>query len=175
MAKNIARFFITLMGLFVGPGIVLLVFQLMQQIGGANGYAPDAQWPWLEPLIYIISGIVSGIIFLFLSKPIVGFIFKSAGRVDKKIARLPSGVIMPAVIGLILGLVVAYLLSHLVNFIPFGWIAGIVNVVVYIVCVYLGISIFVRHKPELPEMFKRHRDEKGRTIPPRGQSCSIRA
>ncbi len=161
MAKNIARFFITLMGLFAGPGIVLLVFELMREVGVTSGQ-PLMQWPWLGPLIYILSGIVSGIIFLFLSKPIVEFIFKSAGRVDKRISRLPSGVIMPAVIGLILGLIVAYLLSYLVSSIPIEWIAGIVNVVVYIICVYLGISIFVRHKPELPEVFKRHRDDKGK-------------
>lgn len=161
MAKNIARFFITLMGLFAGPGIVLLVFELMQQISGVDGY-PRFSQSWLELLIYILSGIASGIIFLFLSKPIVEFIFKIAGRADKRISKLPSGVIMPAVFGLILGLIVAYLLSQLVASIPIAWIAGIVNVVVYIVCVYLGISIFVRHKPELPEVFKRHRDDKGK-------------
>lgn len=160
MAKNIARFLITLMGLFVGPGLVMLVFELMVRLGGANGYA---QLPlWLNLVIFMTSGVTSGIIFLFLSKPIVEAIFKSVVKADKRIARLPSGVVMPAVVGLILGLVVAYLLSHLFDNILIAWISGIVNVVVYIVCAYLGISIFVRHKPEMPDMFKRHRDEKGK-------------
>lgn len=160
MAKNLARFLITLMGLFVGPGIVILVFELLVRLGGANGYV---QLPlWLNLVVFMTSGVTSGVIFLFLSKPIVAFIFKSAGKADKKIARLPSSVIMPAVVGLILGLIVAYLLSHLYDTILISWIAGIVNVVVYIVCAYLGISIFVRHKPDLPDMFKRHRDDKGK-------------
>ncbi len=160
MAKNIARFLITLMGLFVGPGIVILVFELLVRLGGANGYI---QLPlWLNLVIFMTSGVISGIIFLFLSKPIVEFIFKSISKADKKIARLPAGVVMPAVIGLILGLVVAYLLSHLFDSILIAWISGVVNVVVYIICAYLGISIFVRHKPELPDMFKRHREDKGK-------------
>jgi uncharacterized protein YacL len=107
MAKNIARFLITLVGLFVGPGIFILVFEILRHLGGGTGYTVS---PLLNLAIFVSSGIASGVIFLFLSKPIVGLIFKSAGRAERKIARLPSGVIMPAVIGLILGLIVAYLL-----------------------------------------------------------------
>lgn len=158
MAKNIARLLITLVGLFVGPGIVILVFEILLRVGGVNGYAIS---PLLSLAIFIVSGIASGVLFLFLSKPIVSFVFKSAGRAERKIARLPSGVIMPAVIGLILGLLVAYLTSNLIrSIILLDWLAGIINVIIYIVCAYLGISIFVRHKPELPDMLKRHRDDK---------------
>jgi uncharacterized protein YacL len=159
MAKNIARLLITLMGLFVGPGIVILVFEVLSQIGGGRYIVLE---PWLSLVIYMTSGIVSGLIFLFLSKPIVSLIFKSAGKADRKIAKLPSGVIMPAVVGLILGLLVAFLLSNLFNNIPISWLAGVINVVAYIVCAYLGISIFVRHRPDLSDLFRRHRDEKAR-------------
>lgn len=147
------------MGLFVGPGIVILVFQILTRLGGDEYVYTE---PWLKLLIYMASGIASGVFFLFLSKPIVRFIFYSVSQADRKIAKLPSGVIMPGVIGLILGLVVAYLLSHLFDSIPVPWISGVVDVVAYIVCVYLGISIFVRHKPEFGDVFKRHRDEKGK-------------
>lgn len=159
MAKNLARFLITLMGLFVGPGIVILVFEIILRLGGANAYNFQL---WVSLAIFVTSGIASGVLFLFLSKPIVAFIFKSAGRAEKRIARLPSGVIMPAVAGLISGLVVAYLLSHLFDSIGIVWLTGILNVIVYIVCAYMGISIFVRHKPDISDLFKRHRDEKGK-------------
>ncbi len=159
MAKNIARLLITLMGLFVGPGIVILVFEVLAQVGGGPHALLE---PWVNLVIFVTSGIASGVIFLFLSKPIVELIFKSVGKADKRIARLPSGVIMPAVVGLILGLLVAFLLSNLFNSIPIAWLAGAINVVAYIVCVYLGISIFVRHKPEFGDFFRRHREEKAK-------------
>lgn len=159
MGRKIARFFITLMGLFVGPGIVALVFEILTKISGTNAYT--AMPEWINFLIFACSGIISGIIFLILSKPLVSFIFKSAGMADRKLAKLPGNVVMPAVVGLILGLLVAFLLSTLINSI-FNWIpllAGIVNVIIYIICAYLGMSILIRHKPEMG-FFKRHKDEK---------------
>ncbi|MDD5016758.1 MAG: TRAM domain-containing protein [Eubacteriales bacterium] len=159
MCKKIARFFITLMGLFVGPGLVALVFELLTAINVINAYAALQEEKWVIFLIFAASGVISGIIFLFLSKPIVTFIFKSVGNAEKKLAKLPANVVIPAVIGLVLGLVVAYLLSFLVNSIPMGWVAGIVNVVIYIVCAYLGISILVRHRPDFDTgFFRRHKD-----------------
>ena len=158
MGRNIARFFVTLMGLFVGPGLIALIFELLIKINVVDIYK---EWPaWLSFLVFAASGIVSGVIFLFLSKPIVAFIFKSAGKAEKHIAKLPAHVVIPAAIGLILGLLAAFLLSFLTNSIPIGWVAGIVNVLIYIVCAYLGISVMVRHRPDFFDsvLLKKHRD-----------------
>jgi uncharacterized protein YacL len=160
MGRNVARFFITLVGLFVGPGIAALVFELLQQLNVVNVYADF--FPWVSFLIFIASGIVSGIIFLFLSKPIVSGILKAAKKVDRRLAKLPASIVLPALFGLIIGLIVAYLLSRLVDsIISIPWISGIIDVIIYIVCVYLGISILIRHRPEMAEtgFFRRHRDQ----------------
>ena len=125
------------MGIFVGPGLTALVFELLAAINVTDVYLTLDKW--IIFLIYACSGIISGIIFLFLSKPIVALIFNSAGKAEKKLAKLPANVVIPAVIGLILGLVVAYLLSFLVNSILISWAAGVVNVIIYIICAYLGI------------------------------------
>ena len=168
MGRRIARFFVVLVGLFVGPGIVVLVFDLLGKIYNTpNAYSLLESWIVL--LIFIGAGIVSGIAFLFLSKPMVDFVFKSAGEADKKLSKLPAGVVLSAVVGLILGLIVAYLLSWLVNSIlgPLvSWAAGILNVVIYIICAYLGVSIFVRHRPEFFDtgLPRRGREEKVREV-----------
>lgn len=159
MGRNVARFFITLVGLFVGPGLAVLVFELLQQLKIVNVYTELR--PWVSFLIFIASGVVSGIIFLILSRPVVSGILKAAKKVDLRLAKLPANVVLPALFGLIIGLVVAYLLSQLVgNIIDIGWIAGIIDVIIYIVCVYLGISILIRHRPEISEtgFFRRHKD-----------------
>ena len=166
MGKNIARFFIVLVGLFIGPGIVALIYELLGRIHNTtNPYALVTDWITL--LIFIGSGILSGIIILFLSKPLVNFIFRSAGEADKKLSKLPASVVLSAVIGLILGLLVAYLLSWLVNSILgslVAWIAGILNVFIYTICAYLGVSILVRHRPEFLDsgLSRRSREEKGK-------------
>jgi len=162
MGKKVARVFIILVGLFIGPGLVVLIFELLKGVGVVDIYTVLAQWAIL--IIYIGAGVISGIIFLFVSKPIVSLIFKGAGEADRKIARLPAHVVIPAIIGLILGLVVAYFLSFLVNSIfaqpELGWVASIFNVIIFIVCVYLGISILVRHRPvALDRLFHRHKDD----------------
>ena len=158
MGRNIARFFITLIGLFVGPGLVALVLELLIGINVINLYTVLQQWVIF--IIYACSGIISGIVFLFLSKPIVAFIAKAARKIEKNLANLPANVILPAIIGLVLGLVVAYLLSFLINSIKISWIAGTLNAIVYIICAYLGIVTLVRLRSEIGEsgFFKRNRD-----------------
>jgi len=77
MGKKISRFLITFVGLFVGPGIVALVLQILT----AAHVPTELLQSWLT-LVYAASGIVSGIIFFFLSKPLVKLIFKSAGKAE---------------------------------------------------------------------------------------------
>lgn len=160
MAKKIARFFIILIGLFIGPGIVVLAFEVLSRLNDINAYT--ILLDWVNLLIFILSGIISGLIFLFLSKPIVDVIFNAAGQADKKLSKLPANVVLPAVGGLLLGLVVAFFLSDLISsIIMVPWIAGIVNVIIYIICVYLGISILVRHRPDSESgFFRRHKEDK---------------
>lgn len=158
MGRNVARFFITLVGLFVGPGVAALVFELFPQlVDNVNAFLTKD----LNFLVFVASGVVSGIIFLILSKPIVSGILHIAKKMDKRLAKLPASIVLPALFGLIAGLIVAYLLSQLVNIIiVIGWIAGIIDVIIYIVCVYLGISILIRHRPEMADagLFRRHKD-----------------
>ncbi len=156
MGRNVARFFITLVGLFVGPGIAALVFGLFPQLK----VNIDTVLKDLNFLVFVASGVVSGIIFLILSKPIVTGILHVAKKMDKRLAKLPASIVLPALIGLIAGLVVAYLLSQLVNsIIALGWLSGIIDVIIYIVCAYLGISILIRHRPEMAEagFFRKHK------------------
>lgn len=160
MAKSVARFFIILIGLFIGPGIVVLVFEVLSKLNGINAYI--LLLDWVNLLIFILSGVFSGLVFLILSKPIIDAIFNAAGQADKRLSKLPTNVVLPAVAGLLLGLIVAFFLSDLISsIIMVSWIAGILNIIIYIICVYLGISVLVRHRPD-PEsgFFRRHKEEK---------------
>ena len=153
MGKRIARFFIVLVGFFIGPGITALIFDIMSRAG----YQP-LPMIWIFA-IHAASALITGFIFIFISKPIVSLIFKSAGAADERLSKLPAVVLFPAILGLIVGLVVALLISYLINGImgtAFGNFAGLINVIIYIICVYLGVRIFVRHRPQsLIALFNR--------------------
>lgn len=158
MGRNIARFFIVLVGLFVGPGIVALVLEFLAKIYSKQPY--DLLPEYLNLLVFISAGILSGLIFFFVSKPLVALIFKSAVDADKKLSKLPAKVVIPAVFGLILGLIVAYFISYLTNsIIMVPWIAGLINVLIYIICAYLGISILVRYRTNFADFFRRNKED----------------
>lgn len=157
MGRNIARFFIVLVGFIVGPGIVALVLEFLAKVYNTQAYTLLPEY--LNLLIFISAALLSGLIFFLLSKPLVAFIFKSAGDADKKLSKLPAKVVIPAVFGLILGLVVAYFISYLTNsIILIPWIAGLINVLIYIVCAYLGISISIRYRSSFSDFFRRSKD-----------------
>lgn len=160
MAKNVARFFIIFVGLFIGPGIVVLAFEVLSKLNGINAYTIFLDW--MNLLIFVLSGIISGLVFLVLSRPIVDAIFNAAGQADRRLSKLPANVVLPAAGGLLLGLIVAFFLSNLISsIIVVYWIAGIVNVIIYIICVYLGISVLVRHRPDAESgFFRRHKEDK---------------
>ncbi len=158
MGKRIARFFIVLVGFFIGPGITALVFDIMLRAG----YEP-LPMIWVFA-IHVASALITGSVFIFVSKPIVSLIFKSAGEADKQLAKLPANVLFPAILGLIVGLVVALLISTLISDIMNNWFsefASLIKVIIYIVCIYLGVRTFVRHRPpSLSALFsKRDKDD----------------
>ena len=142
MVKNFIRLIITVAGIGFGPGIVLLVYQMIQSLGGSD---PNVTLiPWVNLLIFIVSGIISGIIFFFISKGIINWFEKLSVNLDETLSRLPGRVVLAGSIGLVLGLLVAFLLSWLVNFIPVTWISLPINIILYILCGYVGSKLGMR-------------------------------
>jgi len=142
MLKNFIRLIITIAGIGFGPGIVLLVYEMIRRLGGPD--PSTTLLPWFNLLIFILSGIISGIIFFFISKGIINWFEKLSGALDETLSKLPGRVVLAGSIGLILGLLVAFLLSWLVNFIPIMWISLPINVILYILCGYMGIKLGMR-------------------------------
>ena len=142
MLKNFIRLILTVAGIVLGPGIVLLVYEMIRRLGGPD--PSSSLIPWFNLLIFIISGIITGIIFFLISKKIINWFEKLFGRLDETLSKLPGRVVLAGSIGLVLGLLVAFLLSWLVNFIPIMWISLPINVILYILCGYMGIKVGMR-------------------------------
>ncbi len=159
MLNKIARFVLTILGALSGLLIYTHVAANILTITKENF------------VIYIIGIIISALIsggFLFLLAPL--FINKTkevANWIENELANVPVANIVLGSVGLIVGLIIAYLISQLTNNIPIPFVGTIVSTVVYIFMAHLGISIATKKLGEIPSLqsfLKRNiiRDKGGR-------------
>ena len=155
MAKKLFRFLITVIGLFLGFGLVWLVFKNQADLGLSSVFANMQSW--VRILLYGISTLIFGTLFFFLAPGIINGVFKLTGRVERQTRELSMQQIFVGAIGLLVGLVIAALISLLIQKIPFTSIVILLDVIVFIVFAYLGWKIPTSRSKEinLPNWFKR--------------------
>lgn len=169
MGKKILRFIITVFGLFVGFGLVWVVFKNRVDLGLA-AYI-EAIPSWIRTIIFAVFSIIFGIIFYFSAPKIINGIFRLTNKVERKTTELSMQQIFVGVIGLLLGLIIAALISTLIQKIPFYALRLVLNVIVFAVLAYLGWRIPTTRIREfnLPNWFRKsesvHQQEFGRAKP----------
>lgn len=150
MIKKLILILVTLIGAGIGLGIVGILdgFNVLANI------MPSDKFGYL----YILSGLIFGLIFLLFSRRIISGIRRVANELEKEIQNIPTGDILLGFVGLIMGLTVAFLLSGLLSGIPY---AGFFLVLlVYVVLGYLGVRIFVRKKGDLVRFIEKTKKPK---------------
>lgn len=107
-------------------------------------------------VIYVIGIILSSFIsggFLFIVAP--GLINKGrniANWIESELANVPITNIVLGSVGLIIGLIIAYLISQLTNNIPIPFVGTIASTIVYIFMAYLGVNIATKKIEEIPNL-----------------------
>ncbi len=169
MGKKLSRALITLLGLIIGAGLVWAVYKNSDALGIT---AFITRFPsWLRAVVFAGSSIVFGIIFYFIAPSLTEGIIKLTKKVEKKTSELSMKQIFVGVIGLLLGLGIAALISLLISKIPFYAIRLILNIIVFAVLAYLGWKIPTSRSREilLPNLFRKsdgaQRDEGARAKP----------
>jgi len=147
MFRKLLRILITAVGFIVGPGIVLLVEFLARYFGRIE--LLDMLDSWIVFIIFIASGVVSGLIFLFLSKQISAFIVDKTKGMERAISQAPSYTLFAGAIGLIIGLIIAALISNIIGLIPNAWISVPLTIAVYLIFGYLGLSTGVKRRGDM--------------------------
>ncbi len=100
-----------------------------------------------EILLSSIVGIFSGIL-IYLISPWIAVKFRLVAKMlDKEISKYPQTDILLSAIGLIIGFIIAYLISGLTNSIPI--VGSILSFIIYILMGYLGIKIALKSKDDL--------------------------
>lgn len=155
MGKKIGRLLLTLFGLLLGLSIVWLLSKNRDSLGLSVVF--DSLVPWALTLIYVLSAVLFGIFLFFLAPALIDGVAKLIKRIERKSRELTMQQIFVGVIGLLLGLIIAFFISLLIQKIPFTSVVIILDVIVFIVLGYLGFRIPSSRIKEfnLPNWFKR--------------------
>ncbi|MEZ4358425.1 MAG: TRAM domain-containing protein [Eubacteriales bacterium] len=155
--KKLYRTLIILLGFGVGPMIVGIVEYIIARAGIIG--LRDVFTPLGVLIIYFSSGILTGIIFIILSKRLSQSLMNFVVSTERKIDKLPSGIILSGTIGLLIGLLMSYLLSGLINSIPISWLSIAISVITYATLCYISTGIAIRRRADI-QLFKFGRSKK---------------
>ncbi len=163
MLHKMLRLLIIVVGFIIGPGIVLTIHSLYEHFVGVNLY--DVLRAWVPVLIYLVSSSISGIVFLLLSGKMANAIERRIKSLETSLSETPSITLFSGAIGLIIGLVIAALLSVVIGLIPMAWISVPLTIVIYITFGYLGLAIGVKNRRDLSGHIgkKKHVSEERKT------------
>lgn len=153
MLNKLLRIFIIILGIAIGPGIVFLVFGIINTISAVTVTQQLASWAIM--VIFVSSAVVSGIIFLLLSGRIAKSIEVAVRKLEASVSSASPVKITSGVLGLIIGLVIAVLLSVLIGSIPVKWISLPLTVIDYIIFGFLGWSLGYRKQFDFASVFVR--------------------
>lgn len=155
MFKQIARVAIALAGGSLGYGAFILLTNLT-----AGGILPLPQIadPVKSLSTMVVFILITGLIFYLVSPWIMARGVKLAQRTEVELEKVPTNQILVGTVGLITGMIIAYLLSGLIrNMLGLNVFASILSAITYGFLGYLGVSFSTRKVNDLarlPEIFK---------------------
>lgn len=163
MAQKISRILISLIGMAIGPAIVVTVNEIVVSLGLLS--MQQVLVTWAVVLIYIASALATGIISFIFAPRLIKNTVSQLRHTEKKLSEMPASAIVFGAAGLLVGLLVALLLSTATARIPFEWIGAALSAALYILLGYLGWSIGIQRRNDfnLPGVFRRGK-EKGRHL-----------
>lgn len=154
MFKRIAKTLITALGLFAGYGLGLLLLT-SPSIGKLFNYHTA---DWLFRMIFAtVVGALFAIIFFILSPYLIQISLKVVKDVEDELEKVPIHQIVVGSVGLIVGLLIAFLISSAIQLIEVPFIS-ILSLLIYVFLGYLGVSIATKNIGDLSkiqELFKK--------------------
>lgn len=140
MIDKIIRGVISLVGLLIGFGIVAGLEALEILKLSNKG--------WLSLVAYAGVGIIFGIIFFLLAPKFIKTGRKTIQFFESELQKVPAYEIALGTIGLIVGLIIAYLLSQPFYNIGIPYLGVIISIFLYAIFGYLGIKVPTRKKED---------------------------
>lgn len=140
MLKKIIRGVISLMGAMLGLGLIV-GFNTLEMLNLSDE-------GWVGMAIYLGVSVSFGIISFLLAPKIVRGVRRLIGFVEDEFQKLPAYDIAVGSIGLIVGLIIAYLISQPFYRLKIPFLGVIVAIVLYGMFGYLGIKVATRNRED---------------------------
>lgn len=149
MIRKILVWILTILGIVLGSEVTYLLLKFFD-VTYMFGYEITE----LKRILLIgLSGIIGGIIFYLISPWIINRGKQSTRKVENMLQKLPTSEIIIGSIGLIIGLIIANLISGPLRLLQISWLTSIISALLYVVLGYLGISIATKKKDDLANIF----------------------
>ncbi|MBS4536853.1 PIN/TRAM domain-containing protein [Clostridium sp. D2Q-11] len=145
MVNKIVRVILTLLGVLLGYGLVVTLesLELLKFIEGTN----------YESFSYIFISILMGIIVFILSPRIMKIGDFIGSSVEVELQRIPGSDIILGAVGLIVGLIIAYLTSLPIFNLDIPYLTVPVSVLLYLLFGYLGINVATKKREDFAGLF----------------------
>lgn len=129
---------------------IIIVYQIFDKYG-ANffGNLTENTKFYITIGIYIVSSIFFGIIF-FLSSPfVIRWVYQIGNKFENTLSGYTSKEITSGTIGLVIGLLIAFLLADLIRLIPILPFATIFIIITYVLLSFIGIRLGIKYIGEI--------------------------
>lgn len=141
MLKKLVRTALTIAGAIVGYGVFSLVMFLLS----VTGYEELTELSGVEELcISAFFVIVFGIIFFRITPALQNQSKKVANDIESDLQKMSANDLVLGTIGLIAGLIIAFLISQIYVGIKIPFLDVTLNIITYIILGYLGIVVATR-------------------------------
>lgn len=156
MLKKVLRICFSILGLLMGAATASVVLGnrwFRQMLGSYLS-------PEVELGIYIVIIIIFGLICFILFPLILACVKKLTSIVEESMEEVRLIDIALGIFGLIIGLVIAMLISFAFARIPFLWVSSLLTGILYIVLGYLGFTLPIKKRDEILNGFQNLKKER---------------
>lgn len=174
MVSKIIRAILTLVGFVLGMTTYISLAQKFPQISlGSELY---------RFIISIVIGVVIGFTFFIIAPWIMNKSNYVAKAIDREISKYPQTDIILGTIGLIVGFVIAYLVSQLILMLKIPVIGSLLSLFTYVFLGYLGSRIALKSKDDIFNLNKltrlavnkdKNSKKEEKSIPPKVLDTSV--
>lgn len=144
MLNKIVRGILTLLGVFMGYGLSILLMDL--------GLIDFIEGTTFQIYTHIILSALIGIIVFILSSKIIGYGRNLVSSMEGELQNIPASDIILGSIGLIVGLIIAYLTSQPIFKLDIPYLTVPASVLLYLLFGYLGIIVPTKKREDFAGM-----------------------
>jgi len=139
LLSKILRLILSIIGILFGVGIVAIIdgFGFLDFINIDYTY------------IYILFGIIFGLLLFFLTPKLKKLGEKISDNFETELLKFQTNDIILGAVGLVIGLIIAFLISQPLYNLDISYLGTAASVLVYLFFGYLGINIATRKKDEI--------------------------